>query len=154
MNCWYCLGILLLLLLLCWVGSCPFGTVLVDLHVGFPLGVFRLVVMFGGPIAEFAGVEEVPRSSPVARAQLPGLVGGARVLGGRRIHGGVKRVRLHRKTPAQLSGFGGDGLSQSRARVWKRLRVEGSRCRHNVAKVPRLHQGDEAHGPLDRVGVG
>ena len=57
------------------------------------------------------------------------------------------------RTP-QHTGFGGDGSVQSRPRVWKRLRVEGSRFRHNVAKVPRLHQGDEAHGPLDRVGVG
>ena len=44
--------------------------------------------------------------------------------------------------------------SQSRPGGWKGLRVEGSRFRHNVAKVPRLHQGDEAHEPLDRVGVG
>ena len=34
-------------------------------------------------LVEFAGVEEVPRSSAVARAQLPGLVAGARVPGGR-----------------------------------------------------------------------
>ena len=47
-----------------------------------------------------------------------------------------------------------EGSSQSRPKVSKGLRVEGSRFRHNVAKVPRLHQGDEAHEPLDRVGVG
>ena len=46
MNCWYCLGILLVLLLLCWMGSCPCGTALVHLLVGFQLGVFLLVVMF------------------------------------------------------------------------------------------------------------
>ena len=96
----------------------------------------------------------MPRSSLVARAQLLVPVGGARVLGGKGILGGVKRVRLHRKTPAHLAGFGRDGSIQSRPRIWKRLRVEGSRYRHNVAKVPRLHEGDEAHGPLDRVGVG
>ena len=33
-----------------------------------------------GLVTEFAGVEEVPRSRPVAHAQLPGLVGGAKVL--------------------------------------------------------------------------
>ena len=73
-------------------------------------------------------------------------------MGGRRKE--VKRARLHRKTPAHLAGFGGNGNSQSRARVWKRLRVEGSRFRHDVAKVPRLHQADGAHDPLDRVRVG
>ena len=46
MSCWCCLAILLVLLLRCWVGSYPFGTALVNLHVGFPLGVFLLVVMF------------------------------------------------------------------------------------------------------------
>ena len=46
-----------------------------------------------GLVAEFAGVEEVPRSCPVARALFPVLVGGAEVLGGR-------RIRLHRKNPS------------------------------------------------------
>ena len=32
--------------------------------------------------------------------------------------------------------------------------VEGPWFRHSGARVPRLHQGDEAHGPLDRVGFG
>ena len=84
-------------------------------------------------VAEFADVEEVSRNSLVARARFPVLVGGAGVLGGRRILGSVKRVR-----PG----------------VWKRLRVEGSGYRHFVAKVPRLRHGDEDHGPQDRVGVG
>ena len=39
-------------------------------------------------------------------------------------------------------------------RVWKRLRVEDSRFRHNVAKVPRLLHGVEAHGSSDTVWVG
>ena len=34
------------------------------------------------------------------------------------------------------------------------MRVEDPRFRHNGAKVPRLHQGDGAHGPWDRVGFG
>ena len=68
--------------------------------------------------------------------------------------GSVKRVMLHRRTPAHLAGYGGEGSSQSRQRVWKRLRVEVPRFRHGGAKVPRLHQGDEAHGLQDRVGVG
>ena len=37
-----------------------------------------------GLVAEFAGVEEVSWSGPVARARLPDLVGGAWVLRGRR----------------------------------------------------------------------
>ena len=64
------------------------------LHVGFPLGVFLLVAMFS-LVAEFAGVMEVLRDEHVGRAQLPGLVGGSRVLSSRRILRGVKRVRLH-----------------------------------------------------------
>ena len=98
-----------------------------------------------GLIVEFVRVGEVSRSDHAGRAQLLGLVGGARVLGGRRILVGVIRVRPHRKNPAHLAGCGRDGSSQSRPTVWKRLRI---------SKVPRLHQGDEAHEPLDRVGVG
>ena len=39
--------------------------------------------------------------------------------------GGVKRVRLHRQTPAHLVRHGVLGV-QSRPRVWKRLRVQVS----------------------------
>ena len=118
MSCWYCLGILLVQLLY-WVVSCPFGTALVNLLVGFllPLGV-------------------------------------AGVLSGRSVFGSVKRVRLHRKTPAHLTAYGRDEGFQSRPRVWKKLRVEGSGSCFGVAKVPRLLPGVEAHGPLDKVGVG
>ena len=63
-----------------------------------------------GLFAEFADIEEVPWSGPVAHAQLPGLVGGAGVLSARRILGGGKRVRLHRKTPAHLAGSGSGGV--------------------------------------------
>ena len=122
-----------------------------------PLGVFRLVVMFMGLIVEFAGVEDVPWIGHVGRDLLPGLAGGSRILcgGSGRILGGVERVQLHRKTPAHLARYTRDGGYQSRPKVWKRLRLsEGPRFRHFGAKVPRLHQGDEAHGSLDRVGVG
>ena len=108
-----------------------------------------------GLVAEFAGVGDVSRSSHVARAQLPGLVGDAGVLGGRRILGGVKRVRPQEKTPARLAGFGrGWEFFVSSKGSGRDMRVEGPRCRHDDTKVPRLHQGEEAHGPLDRVGVG
>ena len=103
-----------------------------------------------GLIAEIAGAVVVSRNEQVGRAQLLGLVGGSRVLCGRRI-----RIRLHRKTPAHLAGKGRDGGFQSRPKVWKRLRVvEDPRFRHDDAKAPRLHQGGEAQGPLDRAGVG
>ena len=81
----------------------------------------ELLVLFGYPpacghvrglVTEFAGVAEVPRSRPLAHAQLPGLVGGARVLCGRRILGRFNRVRLRRKTAAHITGFGGDGSSK------------------------------------------
>ena len=108
-----------------------------------------------GLITEIAGAVVVSRNQQVDRAQLPGLVGCSRVLCGMGILGSAKRVRLHRKTPAHLAGNGRDGCFRSRPKVWKRLRIsEGPRFRHIGAKVPRLHQGDEAHGPQDRVGVG
>ena len=82
------------------------------------------------------------------------LAGGARVLRDGRILGGFRRVGYTEKPQHTLQDMEGRGVLQSRPRVWKRLRVEGSRFRHSVAKVPRLHQSDEAHEPLDRVGVG
>ena len=57
-----------------------------------------------GLLTDFAGIGEV------SRAQLPGLVGGAGVLGGRRILGGVKRVRLHRKSQHTLQELAGMGV--------------------------------------------
>ena len=75
------------------------------------------------------------------------MLRGRRTLGGGE---GFKGVRLHRKNPAHA----GVGLLSLVQEIWKRLRVAGSRVRHDVAKVPLLHQGDEAHEALDRVGVG
>ena len=40
-----------------------------------------------------------------------------------RVLGGVKRIRLNRKTPAHLARVGNSMNSESRSRVWKRLRV-------------------------------
>ena len=40
-----------------------------------------------------------------------------------RVLGGVKRIRLNRKTPAHLARIGNCMSSKSRSRVWKRLRV-------------------------------
>ena len=55
----------------------------------------------------------------------------------------LKRVLLHRKTPAspsRLLKFPGEN-SQSRPRVWKPFSVEGSRFRQDIAKVRRLQSG-------------
>ena len=124
------------------------------MHVGVPTWGLPARGHVQGLIAEFAGAEEVPRNEHVGRAQLLDLVGFGVLCSGR-ILGAVQRVRLHRKTPAHLGGCGRDGGFQSRPKVWKRLRLsEGPTFRHIGAKVPRLHQGDGAHGPLDRVGVG
>ena len=89
-----------------------------------------------GLIAVFAGVEEVPRSDHVGRAQLPGLVGGSGVLCGGRNHGGVKRVR-EKKAPAHLAGCGRDGGFQFRPKIWKRLR-DFLRVPGFVTLVPRF----------------
>ena len=62
-----------------------------------------------GIVTEHDGAVVVLRDEQVDRALLPGLVGCSFVLCGRRILGGVKRVRLHRKTPAHLAGYGRDG---------------------------------------------
>ena len=99
MSCWFCLDILLVLLL-CWVGSCSFGTALVNLLVGVPTWGLPARGHVQGLVAEFAGVEKVPWSCPVARAQLPGLVGGARVLGGRRILGCVNMSSATTENPS------------------------------------------------------
>ena len=120
MSYWFYLVILLALLLHCWVGSLPLRYCSGRFACRVPTWGLPARGHVQGLVAEFAGVGNVPRSSHVDRVQLLGLLGGVWVLGGRRILGGVGRVRLHWKTPAHLAGFGRDG-SQSRPRVWKRL---------------------------------
>ena len=83
----------------------------------------------------------------------PGAVGDACVNWVSGAGGGVKRVRLNRKTPAHLVRHGILGI-QARPRVWKRLRVrERSGFGLHDAKVGRVHQsgGDYAPGvePLE-----
>ena len=70
MCCWCCLVILLVLLLRCWVGSCPFGTVLVILLVE-PTWSLPARGHGHGLFAEFAFIGEC------SSAQLSGLVGGS-----------------------------------------------------------------------------
>ena len=56
-----------------------------------------------GLITDIVGAVVVSRDEQVDRALLLGLVGCSGMLCGGRLLGGVKRVRLHRKTPAHFS---------------------------------------------------
>ena len=69
--------------------------------------------------------------------------------------GGVKRVRLFRKTPAHLARQGISGV-QVRPRVWKRLRDPlGSASGLPGVKFLRVHQEAGGHDPgLARAGIG
>ena len=64
--------------------------------MGFPLG-DPAHGHAQGLVAEFADVVVVPRNERAGHVQLPGLVGGPRVLCGRRILGCVKRVPTKQK---------------------------------------------------------
>ena len=73
-----------------------------------------------------------------------------------RVLGSLKRIRLNRKTPAQLARLGSLGSVSSLSKVWKRLRVSGTHwcsiCGSHV-----LHEGhhsDDGSSLGDRVGVG
>ena len=73
-----------------------------------------------------------------------------------RVLGGVKRIRLNRKTPAHLTRIGNCMSSKSRSRVWKRLRVSGvywcSVCDSHV--LHECHHGGVGSSLGFRVEVG
>ena len=73
-----------------------------------------------------------------------------------RVLGGVKRIRLNRKTPAHLARVGNFMNSESRSRVWKRLRVSRvhwcSVCDSHV--LHECHHGGAGSSLGHRVGVG
>ena len=86
---------------------------------------------------------------------LSAALGGACVCLASGSGGGVKRVRLYRKTPAHLARPGISGV-QVRPRVWKRLRDPlGSDSGLLGAKFLRVHQEAGGHDPgCARVGIG
>ena len=106
----------------------------------------------GGNVASFLASGGLVRGGPSA---LSIALGGAGVCLDSGSGGGVKRVRLYRKTPAHLARQGVSGV-QSRPRVWKRLRDSlGSDSSFPGAKFLRVHQEAGGHDPgFARAGIG
>ena len=105
-----------------------------------------------GNVASFLASGELVRGGPSA---LSAALGGAGVCLASGSGGGVKRVRLYRKTPAHLARQGISGV-QVRPRVWKRLRdPQGSASGLPGVKFLRVHQEAEGHDPgFAREGIG
>ena len=105
----------------------------------------------GGSIASFLASGELVRGGPSA---LSAALGGASVCLASGSGGGVKSVRLYRKTPAHLAKQGIVGV-QVRPRVWKRLRDPlCSDSSFPGSKFLRVHQEAGGHDPgFARVGI-
>ena len=108
-----------------------------------------------GLVTHESGGDAVVLDGHCAPVPVPGLRGDAGVDWVSGPGGGVKRVRLNRKTPAFLVRHGIWGI-QSRPRVWKRLRTrEHPGFGPPDAKGWRVHQSGEGSAPdLDREGIG
>ena len=91
----------------------------------------------------------------VGPSALSAALGGASVCLASGSGGGVKRVRLYRKTPAHLARQGISGV-QVRPGVFKRLRDPlGSESSFPGAKFLRVHQEAGGHDPgFARAGIG
>ena len=105
-----------------------------------------------GSVAGFLASGDLVRGGPSA---LSAALGGAGVCLASGSGGGVKRVRLYRKTPAHLARQG-VSVIQVRPGVWKRLRDPlGSVSSFPGAKFLRVHQEAGGHDPgFARVGIG
>ena len=105
-----------------------------------------------GSVASFLPSGRLVRGGPCA---LSSALGGAGSFLARGSGGGVKRVRLYRKTPAHLARQGISGV-QVRPRIWKRLWDPlGSDSGLPGAKFLRVHQEAGSHDPgFARVGIG
>ena len=128
---------------------CLFGTVLVGLLVGFPLGAFLLMLapltISRKGVRMLVVLLQLCLASKVVM-EVTGLVGLVEAL---------KTLRLTRQTPAPLVRHGILGI-QSQPLGWKRLRVQDhSGQYHADAKARRVHQDDEAYVLVqDRTGFG
>ena len=111
---------------------------------------WRLLV--DGSLVSFLASGELVRDGPSA---LSAALGGVCVRLASDSGGGVKRVRLYRKTPAHFARQGVSGV-QFRPRVWKRLRDSlGSDSSFPGAKFLRVHQEAGGHDPgFARAGIG
>ena len=142
------LGILLPLVLVCLLVPYLLGITLRVLLVEFLLGaclgleVFQIFLLLGSWF----------ESGPSA---LSAALGDANVRLACGSGGGVKRVRLYRKTPAHLARQGFSGVLV-RPRVWKRLRDPlGSDSGLPGAKFLRVHEEAGGHDPgFARAGIG
>ena len=105
-----------------------------------------------GNVAKFLASGGLVRDGPSALSAALGGVGVCLASGS---GGGVKRVRLYRKTPAHLARQGVSGV-QVRPRVWKRLRDPlGSDSGLPGVKFLKVHQEAEGHDPgFAREGIG
>ena len=119
--------------------------------LGITLRVLLVRSLLGACLRGVASGELV-RGGPSA---LSAALGGAGVCLASGSGGGVKRVRLYRKTPAHLARQGISGV-QVRPRVWKRLRDPlGSDSGLPGVKFLRVHQEAEGHDPgFAREGIG
>ena len=135
-------------MLVCLQGLCLFGISLRILIVGSLLG----ACLRGGNVASFLVSGELVWGGPGA---LSAALGGAGVCLASGSGGGIKRVRLYRKTPAHLARQVTSGV-QVRPGVWKRLRdPQGSDSSFPGAKFLRVHQEAGGHDPgLARAGIG
>ena len=144
----FLLCIQLHLVLVCLQGLCLLGISLRVSLVGFLLGARLGMAM----LLVFLPPRELVRGGPSA---LSAALGGASVCLARVSGGGVKRVRLYRKTPAHLARLGISRV-QVCPRVWKRLRdPQGPDSSFPGSKFLRVHQEAGGHGPgFARAGIG